>query len=82
MTRYDFIVLGSGPAGRRAAIQAAKLGRSVLVVDNRAQNGFNSHGTVYALRRALAVSKTRITLRSRIPKTDRRAKRPFTENIS
>ena len=39
MTRYDFIVLGSGPAGRRAAIQAAKLGRSVLVVDNRAQIG-------------------------------------------
>ena len=39
MTRYDFIVLGSGPAGRRAAIQAAKLGKSVLVVDNRAQIG-------------------------------------------
>ncbi|MDR3532272.1 MAG: FAD-binding protein [Rhodopila sp.] len=33
MTRYDFIVVGSGPAGRRAAIQAAKLGRSVLVVE-------------------------------------------------
>ena len=39
MTRYDLVVLGSGPAGRRAAIQAAKLGRSVLVVDNRAQIG-------------------------------------------
>jgi len=33
MNSYDFIVIGSGPAGRRAAIQAAKLGRSVLVVD-------------------------------------------------
>ena len=33
MDRYDLIVIGSGPAGRRAAIQAAKFGRSVLVVE-------------------------------------------------
>ena len=39
MARYDFVVLGSGPAGRRAAVQAAKLGRSVLVVDNRSRVG-------------------------------------------
>ena len=39
MVRYDFVVLGSGPAGRRAAIQAAKLGRSVLVIDDRAKVG-------------------------------------------
>ncbi len=39
MTSYDFVVLGSGPAGRRAAVQAAKLGKSVLVVDNRARVG-------------------------------------------
>ncbi|MFM5906020.1 MAG: Si-specific NAD(P)(+) transhydrogenase [Novosphingobium sp.] len=39
MARFDFVVLGSGPAGRRAAIQAAKLGKSVLVVDNRARVG-------------------------------------------
>jgi len=36
---YELIVIGSGPAGRRAAIQAAKLGRSVLVVENRARVG-------------------------------------------
>ena len=30
---YDLIVIGSGPAGRRAAIQAAKLKKSVLVVE-------------------------------------------------
>src|SRR5262245_23671178 len=30
---YDLIVIGSGPAGRRAAVQAAKLKRSVLVVE-------------------------------------------------
>ena len=37
--RFDLVVLGSGPAGRRAAVQAAKLGKSVLVVDNRARVG-------------------------------------------
>ena len=37
--RYDMIVIGSGPSGRRAAIQAAKLGRSVLVVENRLRVG-------------------------------------------
>ena len=36
---FDFIVIGSGPAGRRAAIQAAKLGKSVLVVEGRARVG-------------------------------------------
>ena len=33
MYDYDLLVIGSGPSGRRAAIQAAKLGRSVLVVE-------------------------------------------------
>jgi NAD(P) transhydrogenase len=37
--RFDMIVIGSGPAGRRAAIQAAKLDRSVLVVEERARVG-------------------------------------------
>jgi NAD(P) transhydrogenase len=39
MQRYDLIVIGSGPAGRRAAVQAAKLGKSVLVVENRLRVG-------------------------------------------
>jgi NAD(P) transhydrogenase len=30
---HDLIVIGSGPAGRRAAVQAAKLKKSVLVVE-------------------------------------------------
>ena len=30
---FEFVVIGSGPAGRRAAVQAAKLGRSVLVIE-------------------------------------------------
>ncbi|MEL6573843.1 MAG: Si-specific NAD(P)(+) transhydrogenase [Pseudomonadota bacterium] len=33
MDTYDVIVIGSGPAGRRAAIQASKFGKSVLVVE-------------------------------------------------
>lgn len=33
MTHFDFLVIGSGPAGQRAAIQAAKLGKSVLLVE-------------------------------------------------
>ena len=39
MAHYDLVVLGSGPAGRRAAVQAAKLGRSVLVIDDRSRVG-------------------------------------------
>ncbi len=30
---YDLIVIGSGPAGRRAAVQAGKLKKSVLVIE-------------------------------------------------
>ncbi|HVU19989.1 MAG TPA: FAD-dependent oxidoreductase [Rhizomicrobium sp.] len=33
MEAIDMLVIGSGPAGRRAAVQSAKLGKSVLVVD-------------------------------------------------
>jgi len=39
MEHYDLIVIGSGPAGRRAAVQAAKLGRSVLVIEGRRRVG-------------------------------------------
>ncbi|MCW2393678.1 MULTISPECIES: Si-specific NAD(P)(+) transhydrogenase [unclassified Sphingobium] len=39
MDVYDLVVIGSGPAGRRAAVQAAKLGKSVLVVEGRKRVG-------------------------------------------
>ncbi len=39
MTQYDLIVIGSGPAGRRGAIQAAKLGKRVLVVEKGSRVG-------------------------------------------
>ena len=48
MTFYDFLVIGSGPSGRRAAIQAAKLGNSVLVIEKgRRVGGVSVHtGTI------------------------------------
>ncbi len=48
LANYDFIIIGSGPAGRRAAIQAAKLGKSVLVVEKgRRVGGVSVHtGTI------------------------------------
>ncbi|WP_135506692.1 Si-specific NAD(P)(+) transhydrogenase [Roseovarius aestuariivivens] len=36
---YDLIIIGSGPAGRSAAIQAGKLKRRVLVVDRKDRLG-------------------------------------------
>lgn len=35
MGKYDLIVIGSGPAGQRAAIQGAKAGKTVAVVERR-----------------------------------------------
>ena len=35
MHTYDLIVIGSGPAGQRAAIQGAKCGRRVAVIEQR-----------------------------------------------
>ena len=33
--RYDYIVIGSGPAGRRAAIQASEFGKKVLIIEKK-----------------------------------------------
>ena len=48
MHDHDLIVIGSGPAGRRAAVQAAKLGKSVLVIERgRRVGGVSVHtGTI------------------------------------
>src|SRR3981189_3549631 len=48
MYDYDMVVIGSGPSGRRAAAQFAKLGRSVLVVEKgRRVGGVSVHtGTI------------------------------------
>jgi len=48
METYDLIVIGSGPAGRRAAIQASKFGEAVLVIEKgRRVGGVSVHtGTI------------------------------------
>lgn len=45
---FDFVVIGAGPAGQKAAVQAAKSGRSVLLVDREARAGGECvhHGTI------------------------------------
>jgi NAD(P) transhydrogenase len=35
MEKYDLIVIGSGPAGQRAAIQGAKLGKRVAIIEKK-----------------------------------------------
>jgi len=36
---YDLVCIGSGPAGQRGAVQAAKLGRRVALVERRSTLG-------------------------------------------
>jgi NAD(P) transhydrogenase len=44
---YELLVIGSGPAGQKAAIQAAKLGRKVAVVERRELGGVSVNwGTI------------------------------------
>lgn len=39
MNSYDLVVIGSGPAGHHAAIQATKLGKKVALVDKKSRTG-------------------------------------------
>ena len=39
MKRYDFLIVGAGPAGLSAAIEAAKRGMQVAVFDENAKPG-------------------------------------------
>ena len=61
--KYDLVVIGSGPGGHRAAVQAAKLGQKVLIVEKDGMGGACLHtGTIpsKALReQALASEKGR-----------------------
>lgn len=53
----DFLIIGSGPAGQKAAVQAAKLGKSVIVIEKDKEPGGASlnSGTIpsKALREAI-----------------------------
>ncbi|MCG8317240.1 MAG: Si-specific NAD(P)(+) transhydrogenase [Pseudomonadales bacterium] len=48
MNHYDLIVIGSGPGGQKAAIQAAKLGKDVAIVERQqVVGGVTAHtGTI------------------------------------
>lgn len=48
MYDYDLVCIGSGPAGQRAAVQAAKLGKRACVIERRFQYGgvCNETGTI------------------------------------
>ncbi|MDH4303782.1 MAG: FAD-dependent oxidoreductase, partial [Nitrospira sp.] len=35
MSHYDLLVIGTGPAGQKAAVQAAKLGKKVGVIERK-----------------------------------------------
>lgn len=45
MKKYDLIIIGSGPAGQRAAVQAAKLNKSVLIIERQTTIGGSSLNT-------------------------------------
>ena len=47
MAQYDLLVIGSGPAGQKAAVQAAKLGKTVGIIERRAVGGVSTNtGTI------------------------------------
>ncbi|MEQ1796045.1 MAG: FAD-dependent oxidoreductase, partial [Nitrospira sp.] len=39
MANYDLLVIGTGPAGQKAAVQAAKLGKKVGIIERKAVVG-------------------------------------------
>ncbi|MBT7408595.1 MAG: Si-specific NAD(P)(+) transhydrogenase [Methylococcales bacterium] len=41
-SHYDIVIIGSGPAGQKAAIQAAKLGKRVALIEKSAKLGGSS----------------------------------------
>jgi len=39
MAHYDLLVIGTGPAGQKAAVQAAKLGKKVGIIERKEMVG-------------------------------------------
>jgi NAD(P) transhydrogenase len=70
MRKYDLCVIGSGPAGQKGAIQAAKLGKHVCIVEERHVLGGNAvhTGTIpsKALREAILRAAGRASAMPRI----------------
>src|SRR6185295_8571028 len=71
MRHFDLCVIGSGPAGQKAAIQAAKLGKSVCVVERREVVGGASVNTGTIPSKALREAILRVGGRtSAMPRED------------
>jgi NAD(P) transhydrogenase len=80
MRTYDLCVIGSGPAGQKAAIQAAKLGKNVCVIERRELVGGNAINTGTIPSKALREAILHLLGReSAMPReTDLRAARAIT----
>ncbi len=77
---FHCIVIGSGPAGQRAAIQCAKLGKSVLVIEKDGIGGSCFHsGTIPSktLREAVIRESNRGLSAKDIFKLAMKSKRPI-----
>ena len=64
-TDYELIVIGSGPAGQRAAVQAAKLGRRVALVERAEALGGVSTNTGTVPSKTLRAAIVELTGRAR-----------------
>lgn len=61
MAQYDLLVIGTGPAGQKAAVQAAKLGKKVGIIERKEVVGgvCTNTGTIpsKSLREASCISR-------------------------
>jgi NAD(P) transhydrogenase len=65
---FDFICIGSGPAGQRAAVQAAKLGQRVCVIEKHPVLGGSclNSGTIPSKTFRKAVLSLKLSNRGRV----------------
>ena len=66
MRHYDLVVIGTGPAGQKAAIQAAKLGQSVAIVEKSNVVGGAQINTGTIPSKALREAALHLTGRNRV----------------
>ncbi len=81
---FDFVAIGSGPAGQRGAVQAAKLGKKVAVVEAGKALGGEclGKGTIPSKTLREAVLSLRPTLYGRHSDSSPRRARPTAEELT
>ncbi|MFW6061114.1 MAG: FAD-dependent oxidoreductase, partial [Phycisphaeraceae bacterium] len=65
MKHYDVVVIGTGPAGQKGAIQAAKLGKRVAIIEKNSVLGGAQINTGTIPSKALREAALHLTGRSR-----------------